>query len=129
MRYRFQHHYTREEARRLIPQLTRWLEALDQARHTLERSGPRLDKMLSLGCETGGTLTQSYLTSFLDMRALLREFSSREILVKDLERGLIDFPSILAGKEVFLCWERGEQDVEYWHDLDSGYAGREEIED
>jgi len=63
------------------------------------------------------------------MRSLLREFSSREIMIKDLERGLVDFPSILAGREVFLCWERGEPDVEHWHDLDSGYAGREQIQE
>lgn len=127
MRYRFNHHYTREEARRLIPQLVKWLDDLDRARNTVERAGPRLESMLALGCETGGNLTKSYLIAFLDMRALLREFSSREIMVKDLERGLLDFPSILAGREVFLCWERGEQDVEHWHELDSGYAGREPI--
>ena len=50
-------------------------------------------------------------------------------MIKDVERGLVDFPSILAGREVFLCWERGEDDVEHWHDLDSGYAGREQIQE
>ena len=129
MCYRFNHHYTREEARRLIPQLVKWLEDLDRSRHTVERSGPRLEKMLSMGCDTGGNLTKSYITAFLDMRAVLREFSSREIMIKDVERGLVDFPSILAGREVFLCWERGEDDVEHWHDLDSGYAGRAQIQE
>lgn len=55
------------------------------------------------------------------------EFHQREIQVKDLERGLVDFPAILQGKEVFLCWEQGEEDVEFWHELDAGYAGRERL--
>jgi hypothetical protein len=42
-----------------------------------------------------------------------------------VDRGLVDFPAILGGREVFLCWEKDEQDIEYWHDLDSGYSGRE----
>jgi hypothetical protein len=47
--------------------------------------------------------------------------------LKDLERGLIDFPAIIGGKEVFLCWEQDEEDIEFWHDLDAGYAGRERL--
>jgi hypothetical protein len=56
---------------------------------------------------------------------VLSEFQSREIQIKDVDRGLVDFPAILGGREVFLCWEKDEQDIEYWHDLDSGYSGRE----
>jgi hypothetical protein len=39
----------------------------------------------------------------------------------------VDFPAIIGGKEVFLCWEKSEDDVEYWHDLDSGFGGREPL--
>ena len=127
MRYRFSHHYTREEARRMIPQIRAWLDQLASARHSLDRSGKRVEKLLDMGFDVGGELGKTYLRSFLGVRSTLREFSSREILVKDLDRGLVDFPSILAGREVFLCWERGEADIEHWHDLDSGYAGREPI--
>lgn len=127
MRYRFSHHYTREEARRMIPQIRTWLEQLASARHSLDRSGKRVEKLLTMGFDVGGELGKTYLRSFLEVRTTLREFSSREILVKDLDRGLVDFPSILAGREVFLCWEQGEADIEHWHDLDSGYAGREPI--
>ena len=55
------------------------------------------------------------------------EKAKREIQIKDFDRGLIDFPAILAGREVFLCWEQDEEDIEFWHDLNSGYAGRERL--
>jgi hypothetical protein len=58
---------------------------------------------------------------------VMGEFQRREILIKDIDRGLVDFPSIIGGKEVFLCWEKDEDDIEFWHDLDTGYAGRERL--
>jgi hypothetical protein len=59
---------------------------------------------------------------------VMTRFQKREIQVKDLDRGLVDFPAYIGGKEVFLCWENGEDDIEFWHDLESGYAGREKLE-
>ena len=44
-----------------------------------------------------------------------------------LQRGLVDFPSYRDGREIFLCWERDEDDIEFWHDLESGFSGRERL--
>jgi hypothetical protein len=46
------------------------------------------------------------------------------VLVKDLDRGLIDFPALRGDEEVLLCWQVGEDEVSYWHGLDDGFAGR-----
>jgi hypothetical protein len=61
------------------------------------------------------------------MQEVLAEFQRRRIIIKDLERGLIDFPAIMGGKEVFLCWEQDEEEIEFWHDLDIGFSGRERL--
>ena len=55
------------------------------------------------------------------------EFNRRQIFVKDPDRGLVDFPAIVGGREVFLCWELDEDDIKFWHDIDSGFAGRERL--
>jgi hypothetical protein len=57
----------------------------------------------------------------------LQEFRRRQIQVKDLRRGLLDFPALRDGREVFLCWEKDEEDIEFWHDLETGYGGRERL--
>jgi hypothetical protein len=44
--------------------------------------------------------------------------------VKDLDRGLVDFPALHEGEEVLLCWELGEEEVAHWHGLEEGFAGR-----
>jgi hypothetical protein len=62
--------------------------------------------------------------AFLEVRRLLTALQEAGIVVRDVERGLIDFPTILEGEEVYLCWELGEDEVAFWHELDAGYRGR-----
>ena len=58
----------------------------------------------------------------------LSEIQELGIVVRDVDRGLIDFPAIHDGREVYLCWQLDEQTVGFWHDLESGYGGRRPIE-
>lgn len=125
MEQRFHKHYTREEAQALLPQLREWLQRLNDLRQDLERSDQRLTALMHPGQDLGGELVNQRIRTLADMQELLGEFQRREIQIKDLERGLVDFPAIIAGREVFLCWERDEDSVEFWHDLDTGYSGRE----
>ena len=83
--------------------------------------------MLEPGRDLGGEAVNSWVRTMAEMREVFMEFHQREIQIKDLERGLVDFPAFVAGKEVFLCWEQDEDDVEFWHELDTGYAGREPL--
>jgi hypothetical protein len=125
MDYRFKKHYTREEARGLLPQVRHWLEQLDHWRISADKCEHRIGMLEREGADVGGGVVNDWVRALAGLREVGLEFQCREILIKDLERGLIDFPAILGGREVFLCWERGEEDIEFWHELDSGYAGRE----
>jgi hypothetical protein len=127
MTNKFKKHYTREEARSLLPKLRQWLNRLDDMRGELEQNDRRLSGLMASGQDVGGALVNKSVTLLGGIRELLQEFECREIVIKDLERGLIDFPAFVGGKEVFLCWEKDEDDVEFWHDIDSGYAGREPL--
>ncbi len=129
MEHQFQKHYTREEARALLPQIRQWLTRLVQSRKDLERLEKRLGGLggSDLGSDLGGDTVNQWIRAIAGMQEILAEFHRREILIKDLERGLVDFPAIISGREVFLCWESDEEDVEFWHDLESGYGGRERL--
>ena len=48
-------------------------------------------------------------------------------VIKDLDVGLVDFPALHRGEEVYLCWKVGERDIEFWHGMDEGFAGRKPI--
>jgi hypothetical protein len=127
MANRYQKHYTRAEARALLPQIRLWLKRIVQLREELEKREKRLSSIMQPGCDTGGETVNGWVRLLADIQEVFMEFHRREIQIKDLGRGLIDFPAIIGGKEVFLCWEDGEEDVEFWHDLDAGFAGREPL--
>ena len=127
MIYRYEKHYTRDEARALLPEVRQWLKRLSDLRAQFGKQDSRLSSLLAAGNEVGGEVANNWVKLLCQIKAVLGEFKSREIQIKDIERGLIDFPAIIGGKEVFLCWEQDEDDIEYWHDLDTGYAGRERL--
>ena len=64
--------------------------------------------------------------AFVELQAAVAELERREIVLRDLDRGLVDFPALRDGREVYLCWVDGEADISFWHELDAGYAGRQE---
>jgi hypothetical protein len=90
MGHRFRHHYTREEARTLLPQLQTWLAQLQQLRRQMGQSDEQVAALMKESDAVGGRAVNDYVTG-------------------------------LAG------WELGEDDVEFWHDLDTGFAGRERL--
>ena len=127
MAYRFQKHYSREEAGALLPQIRLWLKRMGQLRANVEKFEARLGGLMAPGCDVGGESVNTWVRSLADLEEVLMEFQRREIQLKDMDRGLLDFPAIIGGKEVFLCWEQDEEDIEFWHELDAGYAGRERL--
>jgi hypothetical protein len=127
MAYQFTKHYTRDDARALLPQIRQWLKQLSTLRRKLNECDQRLARLMAGGNDVGGDAVNRWVRVAADVKSTLAEFQRREIQIKELDRGLIDFPAILNGKEVFLCWEQDEDDIEFWHDLESGYAGRERL--
>ena len=127
MSHRFDKHYTRDEARGLLPQIRTWLADLNRLREDLQRFEKRLGGLADQGNDIGGETVNSWIRALADMQGILADFQRRRIFIKDLSRGLIDFPAIIGGREVFLCWESDEENVEFWHDLETGFGGRERL--
>jgi hypothetical protein len=61
------------------------------------------------------------------MSAAVARIDEIGISLRDIERGLIDFPALVTGRQVWLCWQIGEADIRYWHELDAGFGGRRPI--
>lgn len=58
------------------------------------------------------------------MAAGVARIEAQSITLRDITEGLVDFPALVNGRQVWLCWKRGEGDIAYWHDLESGFSGR-----
>lgn len=127
MAYLFKKHYTRDEARALLPSVRKWLSKLGVLRRQIAQFDQVLAELLKEGSDVGGDVVNRSVRARADFKEVVMEFLDRQIQIKDLDRGLIDFPAIVGGKEVFLCWEQDEEDIDFWHDLETGYAGREKL--
>ncbi len=127
MERHFSKHYSLAEARELLPQLRVWCHQLQRLRRDLASYEQSTNARLDVGDDFGGGKVHQWIRNLSDFKETLAEFSQREIQVKDIDRGLVDFPAIQAGREVFLCWELSESDITHWHDLESGFDGREHL--
>lgn len=121
-------HFSREEANALLPQLTALLGQLQEAKDEL--TDTEAHEALSEAAPTngGGEQGRQVGVAFLQVRRILETVERVGIVLRDIDRGLVDFPALIDGREVYLCWELGEDEVGYWHDLEGGYGGREPLD-
>ncbi len=129
-------YFTPEEANNLVPKLE---ELISLLRASLEELLANQVAAEALESPPGGNGHSIHLES--RARALqterreiegrlqqgLDEASSLCIEIKDINAGLADFRTLRDGREVYLCWRMGEQSIDYWHELDTGYGGRERL--
>lgn len=120
--------FTVQEANELIPFLTRRLESIRstyvELKTTWAARAPELQEVISCG---GKPVDLRHVQLLYKLQKLSTEIGSAGCQIKDLEGGLIDFPTIWEGREVFLCWKLGESEVSFWHEVDAGYAGRQPL--
>ena len=70
-------------------------------------------------------LTRLRMQGLIDqMAAGVARIDALGLTLRDIEHGLVDFPALVAGRQVWLCWQRGETAIGWWHGLDTGFSGR-----
>jgi len=129
--------FTQEEANAALPEVRPLVERLVEERRELAALGEELEAMQALIGGNGGSLDPSRVGELqeavahaaADLAGLLDRIQELGVQVKDLDRGLVDFPARHpgSGDMVLLCWELGEPEVAFWHDLETGFAGRKPL--
>ena len=127
--------FTLDEARGLVPWLQETFDGLVPLRDRVKRLQSEIDEMVEHGRSNGGSHAEGRLE--LTRRALselaealteeLRRVLELGILVRSVDRPLVDFPSMREGREGYLCWLDGETDITFWHETDTGFAGRQPL--
>ena len=120
-------HFTLEEANGLLDGLRPLLRELRDASELLTDADTHSLLSEAAPANGGGDPGRRVGEAFLEVRRLLLAVQGAGIVVRDVERGLIDFPAIRDGEEIYLCWELGEDEVAWWHELDAGYTGRQPL--
>jgi hypothetical protein len=127
--------FTVEEASELLSTVRPLAERMVAHRRALAAATARRAMIVTRIAGDGGGLDPRKLTELqdvLDAEAAgvvrcVEKLQSLGVLVKDLDRGLVDFPALRHGEEVLLCWQVGEDEIAYWHGLEEGFAGRKPL--
>jgi hypothetical protein len=130
----FEIHFTVAEARAAIPEVRRRIlriqNLLAEIRARQTEAGQATAVILR-GNGKGPIIAQAVDDAQKqEAQKLIEGIAAEGIQIKDLQTGLIDFPHFLAGDpdhEVFLCWHLGEDTIQFWHEIEDGYAGRRPI--
>lgn len=126
----FDRHFTVQEANALLPRVRGWLAELWRLDDEL---APLADthRDLLMRSEThniGGSDLSRWAQLSVRWRVVAEQFADAGVQIKDLARGLCDFPHVRAnGEEVLLCWQNGEPEIAWYHSLDDGFSGRKPL--
>ncbi len=120
-------HYTLDQANAALPWVTERIERMRTAREDLSDTEARAALTEAAPTNGGGAPGLVVSRAFLALREALEELQAVEVVLRDLERGLVDFPAVRDGEEIYLCWEQGEGEIGFWHDPDTGFGGREPL--
>jgi hypothetical protein len=121
-------YFTPEQANQFLQVLSPLVERMLQIRKQILDLQPQLEGVLNKAVNNGGNrVSNEALDAFESLKETLHAIQEYDVFVKDVNSGLIDFPSIRDGEVVFLCWQYGEDEVEYWHELESGFQGRKPL--
>jgi hypothetical protein len=128
-------YFTPDEANEALDELRPVAEEMVERRRELVEAQER---RASLGAQVGangGDLTPSDFAEADEeleraasaLARCIEQIQAAGVLIKDLDRGLLDFPSRREGEDVLLCWHVGEDEIRFWHGLEEGFAGRKPL--
>jgi len=130
-------YFTLREARAALPAVSRDVREAVHAKGRYQEADGALQalgqRILMRGGITVDTAAAEAWKSQRDsgaqaLKTTLGRIEDRGVVVKDLDVGLIDFPTLYRGQEVYLCWRMDEADIDFWHGTQEGFAGRKLID-
>jgi len=124
--------FTLEEANALVPRIAPIMAELRDLKERLDATRAALDQftpaMRANGYGMEALAHEREIAELVSrLSAGVHEISALGIEIKDLNHGIVDFPSVRGGRVVYLCWRLGEDRIAYWHDLDAGFTGRQPL--
>ena len=122
--------FTLDEAQRLIPRLRAILEDVGEEWKRMRDLNPEIQKVRDQVPNDAFTPHGTeYVEAVSHLLFLLHQIRDIGVVLKDVEKGLCDFPYMRQGRIVYLCWHLGEDAIGYWHDINSGFASRSPLDE
>lgn len=124
-----QKYFTLSEANEALKIIRPLIDDVQAIREKILANQPEAWPAVEKSAGNGGNKALSRLVDdFEKLDGLIHQILDTGVQVKDINAGLLDFSAMRNGREVYLCWQYGEEDIAFWHEIDAGYAGRQPIE-
>jgi len=124
-----QKYFTLQEANETLDMIRPLMDEVQAIRLKILKNQPEAWSAIEKSAGNGGNRTLSNMVQdFEKFDALIHRIQATDVLIKDINLGLLDFPALKDGREVYLCWQYGEDDIAFWHEVEAGYAGRQPID-
>jgi hypothetical protein len=128
-------YFTPKEANEALDTVRPLVEEMVARRRALRETATQRAELGRIVAGNGGgvdagdfaTLDEEATREAAEITGLVDRIQELGVLVKDLDRGLVDFPALRGDEEVLLCWELGEDEIAFWHGLEEGFAGRKPL--
>ena len=121
------HSYTVESASKTLPYVSVIVAEVRERYQALSAKGHERNALSPELADERGALKQEIRVHAKRLKECQEELLQLGIILKDYERGLVDFPAELDGRPILLCWEQGEPSVGFWHEVSGGYTGRQPV--
>ncbi|GMV50037.1 DUF2203 family protein [Nitrospirales bacterium NOB] len=122
--------FTLAEANELLPQLVDRFAVIRRAKTVITSTKDEIGKASARAAFGGGSLAgPSYIRALHEISGSLQTIHELGVVIKDVDLGLCDFPAMLGGRMVYLCWKLGEDHIEWWHEVSSGFKDRRPLDD
>jgi len=121
-------YFTLDEANAALLTIRPLMDEVQSIRQKIMSTQPEAWTAIEKSVGNGGSRSLSQIVhDFEKLDAFVHQILDTGVLIKDVNIGLLDFPALRNGLEVYLCWQYGEDDIAYWHEVDAGFAGRQPI--
>jgi hypothetical protein len=121
-------YFSVEEANDLLPKINPLMDQLQARRRAMIASREDVINLLNTHkSDFGGAIASNLVNDFIAIERLAKQIQSHGCIIKDLNTGLVDFLSTRDGREIYLCWQHGEPQIAFYHELHSGYKGRRQL--
>ena len=122
-------YFTLEQANEALQIIRPIMEEVQTIRQKILTSQPEAWTAIEKSVGNGGNRALSaMIQDFEKLDALVHRILETDVLIKDINSSLLDFPALRNGGEVYLCWQYGEGEIAFWHEVEAGYAGRHPID-
>ena len=123
------HYFTLQEANETLDTIRPLMDEVQTIRQKILENQPEAWPAIEKSAGNGGNRALSNMVQdFEKFDALVHLIQDTGVLIKDINIGLLDFPALRDKREVYLCWQCGEGEIAFWHEVEAGFAGRQPIE-